>query len=54
MLKNISNLGTTLNNNELKNINGSSRLEICNFEGAPIVCRVGHCVLNANGYWGCL
>lgn len=54
MLKNISNLGSILNKKELENINGASKFEVCNFEGAPIICKVGHCQLNENGNWSCL
>lgn len=55
MLKNISNLGSVLNKKELKKTKGAGGgLEICNAVGEPVICRIGRCVQNSDGSWGCL
>lgn len=53
MLKNVLSLGSILNKEELKSVNGAAGFEICNWEGDPVICKTGHCIQDVNGNWGC-
>ncbi len=52
-MKNLMNLGTILNKNEQKEINGGRRLYICSPDSDVVCMTAAQCAQDANGDWYC-